>query len=181
MSHSQPPTSPGGSPGPSGVSDPGSYGALYSLLFPYVLVHMRVCVCPLRVEFLFSSVLWSSCSHSLLAFKATVLGSLLPMPDPKAEAPVLGLRILTPLGEFCDVIIFQFGWKMLLAGMDLIVLWMHSSYCLMASFLKYNYTLFLFIYYGLLFWPCHIACGMEDLSSPTSYQTHSPSSGSMEF
>lgn len=33
------------------------------------------------------------------------------MPDPKAEAPVLGLRILTPLGEFCDVIIFQFvGW-----------------------------------------------------------------------
>lgn len=37
--------------------------------FPRSWVHTRPCVCPPRVEFLFL-ILWSSCDHYLMAFKA---------------------------------------------------------------------------------------------------------------
>ena len=40
----------------------------------WVLVHMRPCVRPPRVESLFPPVLWISCTHSLLAFNTKWFG-----------------------------------------------------------------------------------------------------------
>ena len=37
-------------------------------------MHLKPCVCPLRVEFIFTPVLWSSCTQALLAFKAKCSG-----------------------------------------------------------------------------------------------------------
>ena len=50
-----------------GRSGPVSYEV--TVIFSQVLVHTRPCVCPPRVEFLFL-ILWSSCDHYLMAFKA---------------------------------------------------------------------------------------------------------------
>ena len=90
------PASPGDPPRPTGRSGPGSYGVT---ALPWVPVHMKPCVCPLRVESLFPSVLWSSCTQAPLASKVKCSGLLLPMPDPQAGAINVGLRTLTPVGE----------------------------------------------------------------------------------
>ena len=62
-----PPTFPGDPARPEGRSDLDSYGVL---AFPWDSVHVKPCVHPPRVEFLFPPVLWSSCALVLLAFSA---------------------------------------------------------------------------------------------------------------
>ena len=60
-------TSPGDPPRPLGRSSPGSYGGT---AFCCILVHVRSCVHPPRVESLFPPTLWSFCTQALLGFKA---------------------------------------------------------------------------------------------------------------
>ena len=82
--HSDPepiPTSPGDPPRLIGRSSPSSYGI--TALF-WVPVYMKPCVCPPRVESLFPSVLWSSCTQAPLVFKAKCSG--IPPPDARSSA-----------------------------------------------------------------------------------------------
>ena len=51
------------------VSRSGPVSYEVTVIFSQVLVHTRPCVCPPRVEFLLL-ILWSSCDHYLMAFKA---------------------------------------------------------------------------------------------------------------
>ena len=75
-----------------------------SLLLPWVLVHMRPCVCPPRVESLFPSVLLSSCNQAPLAFKAEYSGSSSSWYQTSRLARLtpqfwVGLRTLTHVGK----------------------------------------------------------------------------------
>ena len=73
VSHSCPPTSaedPSTLPGKSGSV---SYGV--TAPSPWVLLCTLLCVCPPRVEFLFSPVLSKSCNQILLAFKVWFSGN----------------------------------------------------------------------------------------------------------
>ena len=82
-SHSKPqatPTSSAGPLRPLGKSSPGSYGATALCWVP---VHMRPCVCPPRMEFLFPPALWSSCTQAP-GFQGQMLcGFFLPMTAPQ--------------------------------------------------------------------------------------------------
>ena len=106
-----------------------------SLLFLWVLVHTRacVCVCPPRVEFLFLSTLWSSCDQAPLTFQSQVLwGLLFPVLEPQSGGPYMGLWTLLQWESLCDIIIFQFG-SFTCWVCDLIVLWMHPSFHLVVA------------------------------------------------
>ena len=64
------------------------------------LVHMRPCVCPPRLEFLFPPVLWNSCDQILLAFKTSFSGrSSSHCQTPRLESLMWGLRTFTPMRE----------------------------------------------------------------------------------
>ena len=56
------------------VSCFGSVSCGVTTAFPWVLVHARFCLCPLRLESLFSPVLWKSYNQILLAFKVRFPG-----------------------------------------------------------------------------------------------------------
>ena len=97
--HSQPQsthTSPGDLPRPAGSSGSVSYGVT---ALPWVLVHMKTCAWPLRVESV--SPRPAQILHSSPAgLQNQVLwGHLLLMPDPQTGEPDMGLRTLTPVGE----------------------------------------------------------------------------------
>ena len=69
---------------------------------------MEYCMHLLRVESLFPPVLWSSCTHALLAFNTRCFGRLfLLIPDPWAGEPNVGFVTLTPVTEPLDIVIFQ--------------------------------------------------------------------------
>ena len=91
----------------AGRSGPVSYEV--TAFFSWVLVCTRPCVCPPRVEFLFLPVLWNSCDHTLLAFKARFSGGS----SSNCQTHRLGILTwdsgLSRLWQnFCGVIIFQF-------------------------------------------------------------------------
>ena len=72
--HSEPHPTPGPPevhPRPIDRSGQGSYGVT---ALPCVFMHMKSCVYPPRVEFLFSQVPWNSCMQAPLAFKAKFSG-----------------------------------------------------------------------------------------------------------
>ena len=77
-----------------------------SLLFPWVLVHTRICVHPPRVESLFPPVLWSSCTQALLTFKAKYSGGSFS----QCQTPRLmwGSEHSLLWENFCDIIVLQF-------------------------------------------------------------------------
>ena len=58
----------------------------------WVLVCVRPCVCPARLESLFPLVPWSSCNGDLLAFKAKCDGGSYPDARTPAGEPGIGLR-----------------------------------------------------------------------------------------
>ena len=67
------------------------------------------CMCSAGIEFLFPSVLWSSCNQAMLAFKAKCSG----VPSSQCQTPRLrSLRlgpVLSLLWEnLCNITIFQF-------------------------------------------------------------------------
>ena len=69
-------------------------------LFPWALVCSRPCMCPPRVKFLYSPVLWNSCNQTLMFFKARFSGGLLLLlSDPLAGKTTVGLRTLTPVAK----------------------------------------------------------------------------------
>ena len=93
--HSEPkpiPAYPGDSVRPAARSGPGSYGVTALLWVP---MHGKICVLPLRVESLFSLVLWSPCDQPHWPSMPNALGFLLPMPEPRFGR----LKPLTPVGE----------------------------------------------------------------------------------
>jgi len=53
-------------------------GSCGDLALPWDLVHMKVCVCLLRMGSPFPPVLWSSCAQAPLAFNARCSGALYP-------------------------------------------------------------------------------------------------------
>ena len=70
--------------------------------FPLVAIHLRPCVHPLRVEFLFSSVSWNSCNQIPPVFKATFSGASLahlPVARPPSWGAWCGAQNFTPVGE----------------------------------------------------------------------------------
>lgn len=85
-------------------SGPGSYRVTALPWFP---VHVRLCLHLPRVEFLYISVLWSSCTQALQCSKQNALGT--PFPDSRLLdwEPDLRFRTLTPMENLCDTIIFQ--------------------------------------------------------------------------
>ena len=81
----------------------GSFGSVsceVSALFLWVLVHTRFCLCPPRLESLFSPVLWKSCNQIPVAFKVRfprIPSSFVRSP---AGKPDMGFRTFTTVGEF---------------------------------------------------------------------------------
>ena len=69
------PVFPGCPPRTAVRFDPDSYG---DLALPWDPVHVKVCVCLLRMRSLFPPVLWSSCAQAPLAFNARCSGALSP-------------------------------------------------------------------------------------------------------
>ena len=102
VSHSCPPTSAGHPPILAGNSGPVFYGA--TAFIPFILVHMRTCVCPPRVQFLYLPVLWNSCSQTTLAFKAIFSGGY----SSHLGSLMWSSELLFLQENFCGIIIFQF-------------------------------------------------------------------------
>ena len=96
MSHNHP-VSAGDPPVLAGGSNPGSYEVTAFPLGPgghkilCVTTESGVSVCPSIVEFLESNPIGL---HSQMLW-----GLLLPMPNPQAREPGVGLRTFTPVGE----------------------------------------------------------------------------------
>ena len=102
----QPPTSAGDPAIPAGRSGPGSYEV--TGFFPWV-VHTRPCVPPLRVEFLFPPVLWSSCNQTPLAFTARFSqGSSSRCQTLSLGSLTWGSKLSLLWQSFCGIIILQF-------------------------------------------------------------------------
>ena len=109
-----------------------------SFLFSWVLVHMRPCVCPLRVTFLFPPSLVEFLQSSPTGLQNQMLWELLLLtPDTQTGNPDMGLRTLIPMRNLCNIIIFKLGVAHLVC-MGLIVSQMCPSYSLMASSLSFN-------------------------------------------
>ena len=97
--HSQPQpthTSPGDLPRPTGSSGSVSYGIT---ALPWVLVHMKTCECPLRVESVSPSPAQLLLSSPAGLQSQVLWRLLLLMPDPQTGEPDMGLRNLTPMGR----------------------------------------------------------------------------------
>ena len=101
VSHSHSPASAGDPAILAGKSGPNLLRG--HCFLPQVLVGMRSCECPPRVEFLFLSVLWNSCEFlwsNLAGLQSQILwGLFLSLPDPQAGNPDMVLRTLTAVGE----------------------------------------------------------------------------------
>jgi len=69
------PVFPGCPPRTAVRFDPDSYG---DFALPWDPVHVKVCVCLLRMGSLFPPVPWSSCTQAPLAFNARCSGALSP-------------------------------------------------------------------------------------------------------
>ena len=69
------------------------------LLLPWVPVHARFCVHPLRVESLFSTALWSHESKRHWPSKPNVLAACFLSAGPPGWGAYVGLRPLAPLVE----------------------------------------------------------------------------------
>ena len=113
--------------------------------FPWVTMSTLLCVCPPRVESLFPPVLSKSCNQIPLAFKVWFLEFLLPLTDPQFGKPDMRLRTFIPVSGLlwynCSPVCespTQWLW-------DLILLWLHPSYHLIAASL-------LSLDVGYLFW-----------------------------
>ena len=70
-----------------------------SLLFRWVLVVTRFCVSPLRVEFVCPSIVEFLQSNPTGLHSQMLWGLLLPISDPQAWEPDVGLWTFTPVGE----------------------------------------------------------------------------------
>ena len=90
---------------PTGRSDLGSYAVT---ALPSVLVHMRLCVCPPRVESVSSSPV--ELLHSSPAGLQSQIpwGLLLLMSDPRLEGLMGGSEFLLLREKLCNVGFFQF-------------------------------------------------------------------------
>ena len=107
-----PPASTGELPIPAGKSGPVSYEIIRDLIrevfFTWVLVHTRPCVHPPRMEFVSPSPMEFLRSNPADLQSQILWGLLLPLPDPHAGEPDMGLRTFTPVGELLWYNYFQF-------------------------------------------------------------------------
>ena len=101
----QPPAFPGDPPSPADRSDPDSYGVP---ALPWDPEHLKPCVHPLRMEYLFPTVLWSSCAQALLAFNAKCSGgSSSQYQTPSLGNLMWGSELSLLWRSLCDTVIFQ--------------------------------------------------------------------------
>ena len=71
--------------------------------FPWVVVHVRLCLCPPRVESLFPPVLWKYYNQSPVAFKVRFPGDSQPLYQiPQVGKPDVGLRTFTTVRELLE-------------------------------------------------------------------------------
>lgn len=93
-----PPASPRGALRPAERSD---HAPVKLLLLPWLLVHMRVCVFPLKVKSLFLLVLWGFCSQDPTGLQSQMLWEIVfLLLNPQAGEPDLGLRTLGCIIEY---------------------------------------------------------------------------------
>ena len=85
-----------GSPRLASGSEPGSFQIIASALG---LGRVRFCMCPLRVESLFPTALWLSCTQAPLPSSPDAWGLVFLVLEPQAGEPNVGLRPLVPWGE----------------------------------------------------------------------------------
>ena len=154
VNHSCPLLSQETLPRPEGRSDPDCYRIP---ALPWDPVHMKPCVHPPRMEFLFPPLLWSSCAHALLAFNAKCsVGSSYQCQTPVRE-PDVEFRTLIPVGKPRDT--FTSLWITHLGSLRLFISWKHPSYHLdVATSLSWSK--------GYLFWkdPVYFIDGCSALS-----------------
>ena len=78
-------------------------------LFPWALVCSRPCMCPPRVKFLYSPVLWNSCNQTLMFFKARFSGGSSSCCQTLWLGRLRwGSELSLPWQNFCGIIVFQF-------------------------------------------------------------------------
>ena len=98
--HSEPQSSPTSQGDPPRLTDRSGLGSNGVIALHCLLVHVKTCVYPPRMEFLFPPVLWSSCIEAPLAFKIKCsVGSSSRYQILQTGEPNMGLRTLTPVGE----------------------------------------------------------------------------------
>ena len=85
-----------------------SYGV--TTAFPWVLVHARFCLCPLRLGSLFPPVLWKSYNQILLAFKARFSGDLQSLCQVPRLGGLMGVENLHNSGRTSLVLLFSSLW-----------------------------------------------------------------------
>ena len=101
------PNSAGDPPTLAGRSGSVSYGV--TAPFPQVLVHTRLCVCPLRMESLFPPVPWKSCNPIPLAFKVKFSGDFYSCCwTPSLGSLTWGSEPSLQWVDFCGIIVLQF-------------------------------------------------------------------------
>ena len=128
----QPPSVSAGDP-PTLASRSGSVSYEVTAPSSWVLLHTLLSVCPPRVESLFPPVLSKSCNQIVLIFKVWFSGNS----SSRCQAPRLGSLTWgsepsLQWADFCGIIVLQFvsptQWFL-----DLILLWLCPSYCLIAA------------------------------------------------
>ena len=94
-----------------------------------VLMHTKFCLCPPRLESLVPSVLWKACDQIPLALKARFPGDSQSL----CWIPRLGFRTFVIVGEllwcYYSPVCGSPTWQV----WDLILLWLHLSYCLIEA------------------------------------------------
>ena len=101
-----PPTSAVNLPILAGRSGPVSYRV--TAFFSSVLMHTGLCVCPPRVEFLFSPVLWKSYNQITLAFRARFSrDSSFHCQTPRLGILMWGSELSLKWETLCGIIVFQ--------------------------------------------------------------------------
>ena len=82
------------------------------LFFLWILVGMRLCIHPQKVEFVFPQVLCNSCDRTPLSFKARFLGwgggGSSSFHSLRLESLIWGSELSLQWGNFWSIIIFQF-------------------------------------------------------------------------
>ena len=87
----------------------GSASCRVTYPFPWVLVHTRFCLCPLRAESLFPPILCKSCNQVLLAFKVKSPGDSQSLCwIPRLESLVWGLEPSQQCKNFFGITVLQF-------------------------------------------------------------------------
>ena len=88
----------------------GSFGSVsceVSALFFWVLVHTRSCLCPPRLESLFSPVLWKSCNQIPVASKVRVPRFPNSFGNPQVGSLTWGFEPLQQWANFFGIIVLQ--------------------------------------------------------------------------